>query len=485
MGSRKETAMKRNTAWDMHVIILLVLPYFLPGWHQTPLLAEPQATSAFRVHPETTFQTIVGFGAGFDQTSLQNVNALQKPEDRDRAYDLLYGGGGVRLNIVRLTISPNAQPLQPAGSYRNAGSRYDWATDGHTQSTWKAIEPVLKKTKPVIYAVPFTPPVCWKTNGQPGHGGSLKREHYRQYAEYLVGFLEYHHRVLGVEVDVLSLQNEPGVAAPWDSCVWTGEELRDFLKILAPAVRAMGFKTQLMLSEGTAWTGAWEHLLPTLQDPVARGLLDIMASHSYGAADDKARRQFAAASARNGKPVWMSEMSLMFPPAPDDPGMDAAIQVARYMHRDLVEAHVSTWVYCFAIFTSTFRGSMGVLSPADAQGPLHGTLVVPKRFWAMANYSRFVRPGWKLMGIDGVGYANTGFVDPKGTGFVIVALNPSGKPQPTVYEFGQKAIGNIEAFATTAHLDLARIPAPETAPHRFSVTLLPKSVTTFAGTLGE
>ena len=461
----------------MRVICLFLLSWFL--WDQAPLRAAQPATATFQVHLETTFQTISGFGAGFNHASLQHISAIRKPEDRARAYDLLYGDDGLRLNIVRLTISPNAQPVQAANG--TGAGRYDWAADAHTQSTWKAIEPVLRRTKPVIYAVPFTPPVRWKTNGQPGHGGSLKREHYREYAEYLVDFLDYHHRVLGVEIDVLSVQNEPGVPAPWDSCIWTGAELRDFLKILAPAVRARGLRTRLMLSEGTAWTGAWEHLLPTLQDPVSRRLLDIMASHSYGAADDKARRMFAAASARNGKPVWMSEMSLMFPPAPDDPGMNAAIQLARYMHHDLVEAHASAWIYCFAIFTSKFPGSMGILSPADSQG----SLVVPKRFWAMANYSRFVRPGWKLIGIDGIGYANTGFVDPKGDGFVIVALNPSEKPQPTVYDFGQKTIGNVEAFATTAELDLARIAPPETHLHGFTVTLLPRSVTTFVGTLGS
>ena len=463
----------------MRVISLFLLSGFL--WAQAPLLAAQPATATFRVHPETTFQTITGFGAGFNHASLQHIIALRQPEDRARAYDLLYGDEGLRLNIVRLTISPNAEAAEPSAVTAAApdSCRYDWAKDSHTQSTWKAIEPVFKRTKPIVYAVPFTPPVRWKTNGQPSHGGSLKREHYREYAEYLVDFLDYHHKTLGMDVDVLSLQNEPGVAAPWDSCIWTGEELRDFLKILAPAVRARGHKTRLMLSEGTAWTGAAEHLLPTLQDPISRGLLDIMASHSYGAADDKARRLFAAASARNGKPVWMSEMSLMFPPAPDDPSMNAAIQIARYMHRDLVEAHASAWIYCFAIFTSKFPGSMGVLSPADSQG----SLVVPKRFWAMASYSRFVRPGWKLIGIDGIGYANTGFIDPKGERFVIVALNPSTNPQPTEYDFGQAAVGGMEAFATTAELDLARIAPPAMNPHGFSVTLLPKSVTTFIGTL--
>ena len=135
--------------------------------------------------------------------------------DRIRAYDLLYGDSGVRLNIVRLTVSPNAQPLRvPAARASTAGQRYDWAADANTQSTWRSLQPVLKRQKPILYAVPFTPPARWKTNSRLTNGGSLKREHYRDYAAYLVDFLAYHHAVLGVDVDVLSVQNEPGIRRP-------------------------------------------------------------------------------------------------------------------------------------------------------------------------------------------------------------------------------------------------------------------------------
>ena len=432
--------------------------------------------SVFQVHPDKTFQSMTGFGTGFNQGTLRNLNAIVNPADRERAYDLLYGGTGARLNIVRITISPNAQPAPG-----DAG--FDWAADPATQSTWKSIEPVLKRARPVIYAVPFTPPPRWKDNGQPTKGGSLKREYYNDYAAYLAGFLNYYHTVLHTDIDVLSLQNEPGVAAPWESCVWTGDELRDFLKILAPAVCALGLKTKFMLSEGTAWSGAWEHLVPTLKDPGARRFLGVMASHSYGAPDDKARSEFAAASARNGLPVWMSEMSLMFPAAPDDPGMNAAIQTARFIHRDLVEAHASAWIYCFPIFTSKFKGSMGLFSPADGDGAQHGKLVIPKRFRAVANYSRFAGAGWKVMQIDGTGFANTGFVNPDGNRFVIVALNPGATPRSSTYDFGAWKISAVEAFATAADLDLAPVTPPAAQPGKFEATLAPMSVTTFTGKL--
>jgi O-glycosyl hydrolase len=460
--------MKGKCGW---VKRLLLLAFCLASWSETWAVAEQPGTSTFQVHPELTFQTMVGFGAGFN--SSRYIDAIKKPADRERAYDLLFGDLGVRLNIVRLTISPDAHPLDATGHH------YNWAADERTLSAWKAVQSVMKRTKPILYVVPFTPPARWKNTGRLTNGGSLKAEYYQDYAEYLVDFLDYYHKVLGVDINILSLQNEPGIAAPWESCVWTGAELRDFLKILAPAIRARGLNTQLMLSEGTSWTGAWEHLIPTLQDPEARPFLNIMASHSYGSPEDKTRGQFAAASGRNGLPVWMTEMSLMIPPQLDDPSMNAAIRIARYLHRDLVEGHASAWIYCFAIFTSTFKGSMGVLSPADMQGSLKGQLVVPKRFWAMANYSRFVRPGWKLMQVDGQGIDSTGFVSPGGESYVIVAVNSGATSRLATYEFGDQGIGTVEAYSTTAELNLDLLSPPETHPNRFVTTLAPMSVTTF------
>ncbi len=112
---------------------------------------------------------------------------------------------------------------------------------------------------------------------------------------------------------------------------------------------------------------------------------------------------------------------------------------------------------------------------------LKGRLIVPKRFWTMANYSHFVRPGWKLMRIDGAGPANTGFVDPAGDRFAILALNPASTAQRVVYDFGNRPLGAIEAFATTASLNLGKAPPPKVQSHRFDATLPPKSVTTFVG----
>ncbi len=463
-------------------ILPLLLSFSLSSPAQEAITTEIFERSLFHVHPEQVEQTITGFGSGFNDRSAALISALSNPEDRERAYDLLYGEGrSARLNIVRLKISPDAAPLDATGLH------YNWSGDQRTQQTWQAIQPVLKRTRPLLYAVPFTPPVRWKVYAPPRcpeKTGCLNPAHYRDYANYLADFVEYYHRTLGVDLDVISIQNEPGVAAPWESCLWTGDQMRDFLRIFAPILRQRGLTTRIMSSEGTAWAGAWAHLLPTLADSGTRGELGVMASHSYGMlADtlaDGSRRQFAAANGRNSLPVWMSEMSLMPPyfKGPDDPSIDAAITMARFVHRDLTLARASAWIYCFAIFTSKFPGSLGLLSPADA----NGTLQIPKRFWALANYSAFVRPGWKRIALDGAGPESSAFISPQGDRYVIVAINEAARPRHAVYDFGIHALGGVEAWATNNELNLAQVTAPQVEGSRFSATLSPRSVTTFVVT---
>jgi glucuronoarabinoxylan endo-1,4-beta-xylanase len=291
--------------------------------------------------------------------------------------------------------------------------------------------------------------------------------------------VDYYKKVHGLTVDVLSLQNEPDISVFWESCRWTGEELRDFLKVLAPAFRERGLSTKFMLSEGSSWDQAWMRVEPSLRDPQTRGSVGILASHSYGDDDlvDRGRDLFRAASEQFKIPVWTSEMSSMG--APDDPGMNTALKIAHLMYLDITRGGAGAWIYCFTIFTPEFPGSMGVLSPATKQG----RLVVPKRFWAMANYSHFIRPGWKRIQIDGLGFANSAFISPEGDRFAIVALNASLMPRPALYYFGAWRISSVQAHLTSQDSDLSPTFVTKVEPNHFEMNLPPRSVTTITGRL--
>lgn len=431
----------------------------------------------FQVHPDRTFQTMDGFGAGI-HSGLRQLLDLLTPAEREKLYDLAFGSEGLRLNIARLMMSADAAPLPPDHPLRAEGLLYDWAQDEQTRALLEALGPVLERTSPVLYAVPFTPPQRWKSNKQKVRGGVLLPKFYEDYAEYLADFLDYCGKKEGLKIDILSLQNEPDVAAPWNSAHWTGEELKNFLKVAGPALRRRGLETKIMVAEGSTWPQAWLRVAPSLEDDTARQYIGVLASHSYNFGDQvqQGRELMRSASEQYEIPLWMSEMSLIG--SPDDPTMKAAIEVAYTMYRDLVEANASAWIYCFVIFTAEFPGSMGVFSP-----PREGRLVIPKRFWVFANYSRFVRSGWRRVAVEGLGFANAAFVSPQGDRFAIVALNALPNQRPVTYDFRDWEVDSVQAFCTSSEHDLAALENVEPGRHFFRSTLTPISVTTFVGKL--
>jgi len=79
-----------------------------------------------------------------------------------------------------------------------------------------------------------------KTNNDILHGGKLKPEYAMVWAKYFIRFIEEYKKV-GIPVWGLSVQNEPMAVQTWESCIFTAEEERDFVKKnLGPQLHAAG-----------------------------------------------------------------------------------------------------------------------------------------------------------------------------------------------------------------------------------------------------
>jgi glucosylceramidase len=83
---------------------------------------------------------------------------------------------------------------------------------------------------------PWSPPAFMKTNGEKLHGGKLKPEYRQFWAEYICRYIkEYETR--GLQVNRVTIQNEPAAVQSWDSCLYTAEEEKEFLRdYLYPAL---------------------------------------------------------------------------------------------------------------------------------------------------------------------------------------------------------------------------------------------------------
>jgi glucosylceramidase len=76
---------------------------------------------------------------------------------------------------------------------------------------------------------PWSPPAWMKSNGQMNQGGKLLPQYANAWARCFVKFIQAY-EAEGVPVWGVSVQNEPAAVQTWDSCTFSAEEERDFVR---------------------------------------------------------------------------------------------------------------------------------------------------------------------------------------------------------------------------------------------------------------
>lgn len=79
-----------------------------------------------------------------------------------------------------------------------------------------------------------------KTNGQMNGGGALKPEYREAWANMFVKYIEAY-AAEGIDIWAVSVQNEAKAVQRWDSCLYTAEEEKDFVRdYLGPTLEQAG-----------------------------------------------------------------------------------------------------------------------------------------------------------------------------------------------------------------------------------------------------
>jgi glucosylceramidase len=92
-----------------------------------------------------------------------------------------------------------------------------------------------------LLASPWSPPAWMKSNEEMNHGGKLLPQFRKVWAKYYVRFIQAYIKE-GIPIWGLTVQNEPEATQTWDSCIYTAEEERDFVRdYLGPELVAGGF----------------------------------------------------------------------------------------------------------------------------------------------------------------------------------------------------------------------------------------------------
>jgi glucosylceramidase len=218
-----------------------------PGlvWHEGP--ASTAGPSLF-VDPARRMQTLLGFGGAFTEAAALTWQQLSPAAADEFIRACFSPSDGHGYTLCRVPMGSSDFGL---GNYAHAEQGGDFALASfNIDHDRRHILPLIHAAQAVVQgsagrplrllASPWSPPAWMKTTGAMNNGGQLRPECRAAWAQCCVKFIQAY-AAEGVPIWGVSVQNEPQAVQRWDSCIYSAEEERDFVRDhLGPALHAAG-----------------------------------------------------------------------------------------------------------------------------------------------------------------------------------------------------------------------------------------------------
>jgi glucosylceramidase len=206
------------------------------------------------VDPHKTFQTMMGIGAAITDASAETYAKLPVEKQQEVMTAYFDPVKGIGYTLARTNIH----------SCDFSSGSYTYVTDNDDTLKTFSIDhdktfriPFIKKAAAMVgktftlFASPWSPPSWMKDNNSMLQGGKLKKENYATWATYFAKFIKAY-EAEGIPIWGVSIQNEPMATQRWESCIFTAEEERDFLKNnLGPTLQKQGLGNKKII--------VWDH----------------------------------------------------------------------------------------------------------------------------------------------------------------------------------------------------------------------------------
>src|SRR5215470_244000 len=192
------------------------------------------------VDPSRTFQTILGIGGALTDASAETFAKLPKPKQQEFLNAYYNRESGIGYTLARTNIH-SCDFSSTSYTYVDEGDKElkSFSVKHDQEFRIPFIKQVLATTgnRLNIFASPWSPPAFMKDNNNMLRGGKLKPEFYQSWANYFVKFIRAYESE-GVPIWGVSIQNEPMATQKWESCIYSAENERDFLKNhLGPTIK--------------------------------------------------------------------------------------------------------------------------------------------------------------------------------------------------------------------------------------------------------
>lgn len=390
------------------------------------------------VEPKRTFQTFLGIGGALTDSSAETFAKIPKEKQEEFLTAYFDKEKGIGYNFGRTNIH----------SCDFSSASYTYVDEGDKDLKTFSIEhdrkfriPFIKKAiakaggKLMMFASPWSPPAFMKTTGNMLKGGKLKPEFAASWAMYYAKFVKAYEKE-GIPMWGISIQNEPMATQTWESCIYTAEDERDFLKNhLGPTMKKEGLGDKKII--------IWDHNRDLIYQRVNTILSDAEAA-KYAT-----HIGFHWYEPWSGGEPMFDNVKLVSDTFPDKPlifteGCADSFNYDKIKSWSLGELYGNSMIHDFNDGTVAWTDWNILLDEKGGPNhvgnfcfaPIHadtrtGELIYTNSYYYIGHFSKFIKPGAKRIAASPSRSAliSTAFKNPDGKISVIV-MNKSDKEVP-------------------------------------------------------
>ncbi len=242
--------------------------------------------ASIRLDPRVRYQQIEGFGGAFTDAAAQTLQKLPAAKQDEILHAYFDPVKGLGYTLCRTHINSCDFAL---GNYAYDETPGDVELKNFSiERDRQALIPMIKRAQEIshhgfkLFASPWSPPAWMKTNGEMNNGGQLKPEDRAAWALY---FARYIHEYAKEQIPIwgITVQNEPAAKQTWDSCLYSGDEERDFVRdYLGPTLAKEGLSDVKVMIWDHNRDIMYERAKAVLDDPKAAQYVWGVAFHWYG-----------------------------------------------------------------------------------------------------------------------------------------------------------------------------------------------------------
>jgi O-glycosyl hydrolase len=413
------------------------------------------------------------------------VGGFPEPARSDYIRKVFDPTDGLGFNVVRYNIGGGENPIYHFMEYRAAVPGFepspgvwDWTADENQR--W-VLGAAIASGVDTFEAFSNSPPY-WMTNsgsvtGAANGGDNLNPAYYDAFADYLSEVVLHFRDDWGITFQTLEALNEP-ISTWWrfggrqEGCHFERSSQSSIIQRLGASLASKSVSTTVSAPDENSIdlaVGSFRSYSAATKSFVSR-----INTHTYGGSQ---RTQLANETSAHFKDLWMSEYG---------DGDASGLTMSRRILSDMKTMRASAWVYWQAVD----GGGWGLLRNSLPDATTTDYTLNPKYF-VMANYSRFIRPGYRFVAINDA--SSLAAYDSSSGTLVIVTTNSGSADLSVTYDVsGFDTVGSSATPYRTSPIEslvqLADVSVTEgiftSVAQAQSVTTYVLSGVTYTGALG-